>query len=121
MAEWLHLSLRPLFSDQWPDPDAYATEYDRAEVILGVLHQDIVNLHAAADSGHSYWGSHWFGRSTYRSHHREGSPVEDLTHELATHGSLWEPLRANLFGGDEARADAALEKYGEKFNRIARR
>jgi hypothetical protein len=121
VAEWLHHILRPLFTDQWPDHDGYDAEFDRTEVTLGVLAQDIVNVRAAADTTGRYWGrSHWFGRSTYRSNHNYGNPVEDMTHELATHGSLWEPLRANLFGGDPARAQEALEKYGETFAQIAR-
>ena len=36
--------LRPVFQDQLPDEDAYAAEFDRAEVTLGVLAQDAVNV-----------------------------------------------------------------------------
>lgn len=121
VAEWLHHILRPLFTDQWPDQDAYDFEFDRAEVILGVLAQDIVNARTAADSSGRYWGrSRWYGRSTWRSNNNYGNPIEDLAHELVRHGSLWEPLRANLFAGDQSRAEAALAKYGETFQEIAR-
>jgi hypothetical protein len=121
-AEWLHHVLRPLFADQMPDDDSYDAEFDRAEVILGVLAQDVVNVQRAAAGGAgSYWGrSHWFGRSTWRAKRKIGSPVADLAHELAANGSSWAPLQANLFGGDQARAEAALEAYAANFAEVAR-
>lgn len=120
-AEWLHLVLRPLFADHMPDNDIYDAEFDRAEVLLGVLAQDSVNVRrAAAGADAKYWGrSYWYGRSTWRHRHSQGNPVNDLAQELSLHGSAWEPLQANLFGGDVARAQAALEAYGETFVKIA--
>ncbi|WP_097185855.1 toll/interleukin-1 receptor domain-containing protein [Blastococcus haudaquaticus] len=121
VAEWLHHIVRPLFLDQWPDQDTYDAEFDRAEVILGVLAQDVVNVRAAADPSGHHWGrSHWYGRSTWRFSHHHGNPVEELTLELSTHGKQWDPLQANLFGGDEGRAQKALSMYGESFLQIAR-
>jgi hypothetical protein len=121
VAEWLHAILRPLFLDQWPDDDAYAAEFDRAEVVLGVLAQDAVNVRIAAAADGRGWGeSHWFGRSTWRSMHSYGNPVVDLQHELATEGAMWGPLRGELFGGDLDRAKAAVEKYAESFAQMAR-
>jgi len=121
VAEWMLRILRPLLADQWPDDDSFATEFDRAEVMLGVLAQDAVNVRVAADSEGKSWGrSHWFGRSTWRFNHGHGNPIDDLKHELATEGALWGPLRSDLFGGDAARAQAAIEKYEEEFARVAR-
>jgi hypothetical protein len=121
-AEWLHHVLRPLFADQMPDEDSYDAEYDRAEVILGVIAQDVVNVQraAAGNDGRYYGRSHWYGRSTWRANRSYGNPVADLAQELAANGPTWEPLRANLFGGDAARAQAALEAYGENFAQVAR-
>ncbi len=120
VAEWLQAVLRPIFSDQWPDDDAYTAEFERAEVTLGVLAQDTVNLRLAA-SGERGWGrSRWFGRSTWRAAHYHGNPVDDLQHELATEGAMWGPLRGELFGGDVDRAKEALDKYAETFAEIAR-
>jgi hypothetical protein len=122
IAEWLYAILRPIFQDQWPDDDAYAAEFDRAEVVLGVLAQDAVNVRIAATVDGRAWGrSRWFGRSTWRSSHSYGNPVEDLQHELATEGATWVPLRVGLFGSDLDRAKAALDKYAESFADIARR
>jgi hypothetical protein len=121
VAEWLYASLRPIFLDQWPDDDAYQSEFDRAEVVLGVLAQDAVNVRVAGVTDGRGWGrSRWFGRSTWRAAHHHGNPVNDLQHELATEGAKWGPLRGELFGGEVERAQAALEKYGETFAQVAR-
>ena len=121
VAEWLFVMVRPLFVDQLPDDDAYAAEFDRAEVVLGVLAQDAVNIRIAALPKGRGWGrSYWFGRSTWRAAHNHGNPVEDLQHELATERALWGPLRAELFGGERDRAQAAVDKYAESFTEISR-
>ncbi|MFI8356834.1 toll/interleukin-1 receptor domain-containing protein [Streptomyces cyaneofuscatus] len=121
VAEWMHHVLRPIFADQWPDDDAYSAEFDRAEAVLGTLAQDVVNVRAAANPEGRSWGrSHWFGRSTWRSH-SHGHAVADLVHELETQGTQWGPLRGGLFGGDEDRARAALVAYQTTFNSIASR
>lgn len=116
VSEWLHAVLRPTFADQWPDDDAFTAEFERAEVMLGVLAQDAVNLRLAATTDGRGWGrSRWFGRSTWRSAHNHGNPLEDLKHEIATEGSGWAPLRGGLFGGDIDRAEAALNTYEKHF------
>ena len=118
--EWLCAMLRPLFEDQLPDDDAYGAEFDRAEVVLGVLAQDAVNVRIAATPDGNGWGrSQWFGRSTWRAAHFHGNPVNDLQHELATEGVAWGPLRDELFGGEVDRAKAALDEYAKTFSLIA--
>ncbi len=120
VAEWLYASLRPIFMDQWPEDDAYAAEFDRAEVMLGVLAQDAVNVRIAATTDGRGWGqSRWFGRSTWRAAHYHGNSVEDIQHELATEGAMWGPLCGDLFGGNLDRANAAVDKYAESFTEIA--
>lgn len=121
VAEWLHTSLRPIFLDQLPDDDAYDAEFDRAEVILGMLAQDIANRRIASNSEGTGWTarSRWFGRSTWRASHHHGNAVEDLQQQLAIAGLTWGPLRAELFGGDPDRAKTAIDRYGEIFEQIA--
>ncbi len=120
VAEWLYIMLRPVFADQFLDDDAYGAGFDRAEVVLGVLAQDAVNLRIAAKPEGKGWGrSHWFGRSTWRAAHYHGNPVDDLQHELASEGALWAPLRGELFGGEVDRAKAALDSYAGTFAKIA--
>lgn len=120
VAEWLYVMLRPVFEDQLPDDDAYGAEFDRAEVVLGVLAQDAVNVRIAAMPDGKGWGrSHWFGRSTWRAAHYHGNPVDDLQHELASEGAMWGPLRGELFGDKVTRAKAALDSYAETFAKIA--
>lgn len=121
VADWLYTMLRPVFEDHLPDEDTYGAEFDRAEVVLGVLAQDAVNVRIAATPDGKGWGrSHWFGRSTWRAAHYHGNPVDDLQHELASEGAMWGPLRGELFGGEVERARAALDSYAETFARIAR-
>lgn len=121
VAEWLIAVLRPLFADQLPDDDEYAAQFDRAEVVLGVLAQDAVNIRIANLPEGQGWGrSRWFGRSTWRAAHDHGNPVEDLLHELATEGEHWGLLRAELFRGSLDAARTALDKYRDSFNEIAR-
>ncbi len=99
-AEWLHHILRPHFRDLLPDDETYDQEWDRAEVVLGVLAQDIVlTRRATAEDGRYYGRSHWFGRSAWRGAHSRGNAVEDIAQELRVEGSSWGPLRAGLFGG----------------------
>ena len=63
--------------------------------------------------------SHWCGRSTWRSAHHHGNAAEDLAHEFSTKGSLWGPLKGDLFGGEEERARSALETYVKTLNEVA--
>lgn len=121
VAEWLHAVLRSVFADQLPDQDMYDTDFDRAEVMLGLLSQDIANQRYAADPN-SRWRarSHWFGRSTWRSA-SHGSPVRDFEQEFQSQGPTWPPLRHLLFGGDAARAQEALNAYATTFNELAAR
>lgn len=89
VAEWLYVMLRPVFNDQLPDDDGYGAEFDRAEVVLGVLAQDTVNVRIAAAPDGNRWGrSHWFGRSTWRANQFHGNPVDDLQNELATEATM---------------------------------
>lgn len=122
IAEWLYHVLRPIFADQLPDEDLYTVEYDKAEIVLGVLAQDVVNVRAAGSPDGKYWGrSRWFGRSMWRAERGYGSPVADLVHEFDTQALQWGPLKSGLFGGDEARARDALDKFRAEFDSIASR
>jgi len=121
VAEWVYAALRPIFQDQWADDDAYAMEFDRAEVVMGVLAQDLVNVRLASLPEGQGWGhSRWFGRSTWRAANGLGNAVDDVRNELATEGSKWGPLRGELFGGDLDRAKAAAEDYAGLFERLVR-
>jgi hypothetical protein len=121
IAEWLHHELRAVFADQWPDDDAYGAEFDRAEVALGLLSQDSASVRARNNPDQQHWGrSHWFGRSMWRSKRDHGNPLDDFAGELQTKGAQWAPLRAGLFGGDEARAQSAIDNYRDTFNQVSR-
>lgn len=121
-AEWLHHILRPIFVDQLPDDDEYSSQFERAEVMFGVLAQDAVNVRAlASENGRAYGATHWFGRSVWRAAHGQGNPVMDFTNEFERQGTSWGPVRERLFGGDEDRAGRALKEYGAEFTEYSRR
>lgn len=122
VAEWLHAALRTVFSDQMPDQEMYDAEFDRAEVMLGLLSQDAAQQRQLLLNPESPWRarSRWYGRSTWRSQHSHGNPVVDFDREMQSQGELWPPLQQNLFGGDKSRARDALDAYAQDFNQLAR-
>lgn len=121
-SEWLHHVLRPIFSDQLPDDDIYDAEFDRMEAVLGALAQDRANVRTATDfDGRKRPLAYWFGRATWRAANGRANPVQELVSEFASQGKRWGPLQAGLFGGDEARAHAALEVHGKEFQEVAGR
>ena len=91
VAQWLHHMLRPVFADQFPDPDAYEQEFDRAEAMLGIVSTDLIDTWvASAPKDERRWArSHWFGRSTWRSSHYRVDPVGDFAAELTARGDGW--------------------------------
>jgi len=118
VSEWLHKMLRPSFQDLCPDDDDYSTQFDRAEVMLGLISQDLAIQEAAAAGRTWRSRSRWFGRSTWRANHHSNA-LELITRQLAAQQSEWPPLRAGLFGRDPARADTAVVAYTETFNEIS--
>lgn len=116
VAEWLHTLLRPIFEENLPDNDIYSADFDRMEVVLGVLAQDTASMNHRTGTARS----RWFGRSTWRAAHYNGNPITDLRQELDSEGALWPPLRDGLFGGDADRAKTAIDSYAELFNELSR-
>jgi hypothetical protein len=117
---WLRDVLRPIFMDQLPDVDAYTAEFEQTEVLLGALAQDMANIRAKGDpNGRSWVLSRWYGLSVGSSSRGYSFPVADLVHEFDTQGLQWAPLKIGLFGGEEARARDALDKFQAEFDRIA--
>ena len=110
VAEWLYVILKPIFSDQFHDEDEYAVEFDRAEVFLGLLSVDCSIQMVEAES--NSWVPLWFGRSSWRAARGyAGDPVAEFDRQLSVEGAIWPPLRAGLFGADEARARTVMENY----------
>lgn len=113
-ANWLHHILRPVFDQQFPDDEDYDVAFDATEVILGMIEQDLSNIRHAGQDQHWLRGTHWIGRSAWRSR-RHDNPVEDFANQLEAQDLSWAPLRAGLFGGDTERAAAAISQYREQF------
>jgi hypothetical protein len=112
IAEWLFHTLRPAFNDQFRDDSTYETEFDKAEVILGLISQDIANVEAGENGGAFLRRSQWFGRVMWRFR-RFGNPIDEIAEEKRSHGTAWQPLSEGLFDGDSARADRAISDYRE--------
>lgn len=121
VAEWLHTILRERFIDQYPDDGMFDEAFDRTEVILGLVSQDLRNLEAAAAPEQAWLTrSDWFGRSTWRSRYKAGA-LNAITSEIESQRTSWTPLGSGLFGGQLDRVTAALKNYTETFNTLSRR
>jgi hypothetical protein len=119
VADWLHAALRPVFADQFHDESIYSDEFDRAEVVLGLLSQDSANVRARAASDRAWTRRvKWFGRSTWRAANGHSDALGDISAELEAQGESWGPLAAGLFGHDVGRAVTAVADYSEQFNRL---
>ncbi|MDF9875412.1 toll/interleukin-1 receptor domain-containing protein [Cellulosimicrobium cellulans] len=114
VAEWLHSVLRPTFSEQLPDEALFDRQFDRTEIVLGLLDQDRAN--EAANGWRP--SAHWFGRSTWRARHGYVTALQEFTSQLAAQQHAWPPLQAGLFGGSVERAQAAVREYTETFGHI---
>jgi len=116
VADWLHHILRPLFRDQLPDQGSFDSEFDRAEVMLGLISTDVIARHYAGSPEERWRRSSWLGRSVWRSRRGHGDPLQDFAQQLSVQGARWAPLQSGLFGGDEDRAAAAMEQYRADFD-----
>jgi hypothetical protein len=119
VADWLHVILREHFDEQYADASAYSEAFDRAEVVLGMISQDISNVEIGGDPERS-WAkrSLWFGRSTWRANYGSGA-AGIIAAEIQRDGLSWPPLAAGLFGGQFDRAVTASSDYAEQFAKIA--
>ena len=119
---WLHTVVRPIFADQIPEDDIYDNEYDRAEVVLGLLSQDCTSEQYKGEPG-SEWrkSSSWFGRSTWRIRETSINHVTDFERDFRSRGDDWPLLRGGLFGSNATRAREALDAYAKIFNEISSR
>jgi hypothetical protein len=114
----MYHSLRPIFDDQMPQDDLYAEEFDKAEIMLGLVSQDLASVRYGGDENRRWlMHSRWFGRSTYRAAWHHGDPLGDYSTALATQGQQWLPMKGGLFGSDPDRAERAVEGYAEEFKR----
>lgn len=120
-AAWLHRILRPIFDEQFPDAEDYDTAFDSAEVILGLVDQDLLNVRHGPDHQRQWLdGSHWLGRSTWRSRRHE-NPLDEFAENLSKQYSSCAPLQAGLFDGSYERAKNATEQYRKSFNEMRSR
>lgn len=121
VAEWLHTLLQPRFADQYLDDAAYDSAFDRTELMLGLVSQDLANIAAEGDQARRWrYRSEWYGRSAWRATYGLGA-LGDLVDEVKVQGDSWPPLRAGLFGGKPDRVVAAFEGYKEDFENLGRR
>ncbi|MCB8913933.1 hypothetical protein M1M07_28795 [Rhodococcus sp. HM1] len=112
-----------MFDEQFPDDATYLNDFERAEVMIGIVSQDQA-LQLAGDDPHlQAWAAHsgWFGRSTWRSHRgHAANPVVEIAKQKLADGAAWELLKSGLFGGDSERADKAISAYSEDFGKAGR-
>lgn len=125
VSDWLFNLIRPIVDDRLLGEEAYARDFDRAEVMLGVIAEDQANRRRQAAGGEGWIPlGQWYGRSTWRSGYfytYGTSPVTEVQSELESQGADWEPVKRGLFGGDYRRATAAVGVYRERFEDLAQR
>jgi hypothetical protein len=119
VAEWLYEILLPVFNEQFPEDAMYDSEFDVAEVMLGLVSEDQMNQFSQRiiPSNRAYAYSHrWFGRSTMPAQLRHSHALKDVWEQQAVAGADWGPIRAGLFGGAVGRASQATSSYAQIFN-----
>lgn len=121
VADWLFSLLRPIFGGGLFDEGVYARDFDRAEVMLGIIADDQV-LQRRADAVAPQWlpTGRWHGRASTRfeSYYGSPSPMAEIEAEARSQGAMWAPVRGGLFGGDPDRAKLAIVTYRTKFDRL---
>jgi hypothetical protein len=124
IAEWLYVTLRPVFDEQFPDDDTYEDEFDAAEAMLGIVAEDIIRQRTASDADRPTYlrpKNKWFGRSTWRAQNHHPNPVANFADAQTTNGEAWGPLSVGLFGGTLDRAMGATAQYAETFRQLGAR
>jgi hypothetical protein len=117
--EWIHTILRPLFDEQFPDDVTYDSEFDRAEVMIGLTVEDLFRTRAESETDLPFqFRNKWYGRAVWRSR-RYGNAVQDFKDEIARVGIGWPPAKAGLFDGKTDQARARVQQYGETFEERA--
>lgn len=121
MADWLFETIRPIFSDQYPDEGGYYDEFERAIILLGVIERDLAAVRYADNPNHTWLvRSQWFGRSTWSYSARLNSPVKEIADELKVQQESCGPLRAGLFGSSVERARTAMDGYSDEYDHLVR-
>jgi hypothetical protein len=117
--DWIFSILQPLFADQFPERQSWESEYERAEIFIGILAEDAYLMRPTNESGRRNRIGYWFGRAAQDVFRMDNSPVAPWAYELDRDAASWGPLQAGLFGGDLDRARAAVEGYAEQFSKTA--
>ncbi|MDM7885651.1 TIR domain-containing protein [Curtobacterium sp. RHCKG23] len=113
--DWLLSRLTPTFEDQFTRRDDFNVAFSKAEIFLGIVSED----EAQSDPDRPWRSSTWYGRATWQDRRRGRSALDELREEFELAGVAWPPLVAGFFGGDEERARARFDSYGESFKRVA--
>lgn len=107
-------------NEQLPDDGSYEEQFDRTEMTLGLISQDLADV-AAPDTGGRSRGARWSGRATWRVANRRSDPLGNIRAQLDSDGDRWAPLTTGLFGGRLERARATLEDYSISFDELVSR
>jgi len=110
--DMLFAQLRPLFRRSIPNDADYTETWIRAELLLGVLAEDL-DLNWDRKNGWVYGPN--FGSFTWRNQAgmRDETVEQQFLREIEEAGESWPPLRAGLFGGELERAVASARSFVE--------
>lgn len=115
ISDHLHSLFAPVYSEQFASEGEYADGFDRAEVLLDAVSQDV---RTQSDNFYGSYGG--YGRYTWRGRRARQGAEEVMLEEARAQGNGWTPLLGGLFGGDSERAIAALEKVHEMADMVRR-
>ncbi len=113
-SDLLHDRLRPKFLDTIVDDDEYSETFDKLEVLLGLLVADLRIRDRSDDARSGPWiPNPTTGRFTWRDRYanNEHTVERRMLASLVEAGEAWPPLRAGMFDGSVARANAAFDYF----------
>jgi TIR domain len=106
----LHTRLRETMKLVIRDDEEYDETFDKLEVLLGLIAQDVANQ----EKGNGrYLSGGWTGRYAWLSRSRNGT-YADIYDEFRSQGSSWAPL--TVFGHSTEQADKAFTELAPQVN-----
>ncbi len=117
MSDHLHSYLRPFFETELTRDQEWDEAFERAEVLLDALATDV----EAQSSTRSFRTPGGYGRYTWRFLHSDLPLEKQILSEVERDQEKWPPVAAGLFGGQAARAIAALSAISEIAEMVRRK
>lgn len=113
-SEYLFTLLQPMLDDLLFLGRDYEQNFDRFEVMLGLVYADLDSLEHTRPSG--IWGP--IGRFGWKFRREDANPFKDVIDEANRQKESWPPLKAGLFGGDYTRFEGIATEFTKRLSRL---